>query len=91
MDPLRDACVYASIDFIHLRARQDDFAEMPPLVLVATPLVDLLHVPCRSEHGNSQETAYFLSGPKVMIDAFRSSLTADCGVAPENVLVDAWE
>jgi ferredoxin-NADP reductase len=44
-----------------------------------------------AEHGDSRETAYFLSGPKIMIDAFRASLIEDCGVAPKNVLVDAWE
>jgi len=44
-----------------------------------------------AEHGNAQQTAYYLSGPKAMIDAFRSSLTGNCGVTTERVLVDAWE
>ena len=41
--------------------------------------------------GDIRETAFYLSGPKAMIDTFRSSLTGDCGVAPEYVFVDAWE
>ena len=41
--------------------------------------------------GDIRETAFYLSGPKAMIDTFRSRLTDECGVASERVLVDAWE
>jgi ferredoxin-NADP reductase len=44
-----------------------------------------------AEHGDSPDTSYYLSGPRAMIDAFRTVLTDDCGVAAERVLVDAWE
>jgi ferredoxin-NADP reductase len=44
-----------------------------------------------AEHGDSPCTAYYLSGPKAMIDAFRAALIDDCGVTAERVLVDAWE
>jgi ferredoxin-NADP reductase len=36
-------------------------------------------------------TAFFLSGPKPMIDAFRRTLTDAYALAPEQVLIDAWE
>ena len=38
-----------------------------------------------------EATAFYLSGPKSMIDAFRDALTGRHGLAPEQVLIDAWE
>jgi len=37
------------------------------------------------------DTAFYLSGPKPMIDALRFALVEQHGIAPERVLVDAWE
>lgn len=37
------------------------------------------------------ETAFFLSGPKVMIDSFAAQLQTSYGLPPEQVLIDAWE
>mgnify|MGYP006426456343 CR=1 FL=1 len=39
----------------------------------------------------TQDTAFFLSGPKSMIEHFRQSLIDTHGVSPEQVLIDAWE
>ena len=36
-------------------------------------------------------TAFYLSGPKAMIDQFQESLLSDYGLAPDQVLIDAWE
>ena len=36
------------------------------------------------------QTAFFLSGPKAMIDAFQSHLLSQ-GLMPEQILIDAWE
>jgi ferredoxin-NADP reductase len=36
------------------------------------------------------DTAFYLSGPKLMIDAFQMQLVGKHGVAPEQVLIDAW-
>lgn len=44
-----------------------------------------------AQYGDSPQTAYYLSGPKAMIDAFRTVLTDECGVTADRVLVDAWE
>jgi ferredoxin-NADP reductase len=41
--------------------------------------------------GDARETAFYLSGPKDMIDGFKACLVGECGVPPERVLVDAWE
>ena len=41
-----------------------------------------------SKHGT--ESSYFISGPPVMIKAFRQSLI-DCGVPGKQVLTDEWE
>ena len=38
-----------------------------------------------------ESTAFFLSGPKPMIEIFRDSLTTSYGLSPEQVLIDAWE
>ena len=38
-----------------------------------------------------ESTAFFLSGPKPMIEMFRDSLTTSYGLSPEQVLIDAWE
>jgi ferredoxin-NADP reductase len=37
------------------------------------------------------DTVFYLSGPKSMIDTFRNSLVNDFGVADHCVLIDAWE
>ena len=44
-----------------------------------------------TESGNIDDTAFYLSGPKAMVDTFRQQLTHDHGIAIERVLVDAWE
>ncbi|MFB1490751.1 MULTISPECIES: ferredoxin--NADP reductase [unclassified Thiocapsa] len=36
-------------------------------------------------------TAFFLSGPKAMIDSFQQALLSVHGLAPAQVLIDAWE
>lgn len=36
-------------------------------------------------------TAFYLSGPKAMIDAFRQRLTGTYGLSPDQVFIDAWE
>lgn len=36
-------------------------------------------------------TAFFLSGPKGMIDVFQRELSGTYGVKPEQVIIDAWE
>ena len=38
-----------------------------------------------------ESTAFYLSGPKRMIDEFQESLLTGYGLAPEQVLIDAWE
>ena len=43
-----------------------------------------------TELGGIENTVFFLSGPKVMIDIFRGRLIDDFGVANEHVLIDAW-
>lgn len=51
--------------------------------------IDLVTVMANT--ADTQGTAFYLSGPKPMIEAFRADLTSTYGVAPERVLVDAWE
>ncbi len=36
-------------------------------------------------------TAFYLSGPKAMIDQFQQALLKDHGLAPEQVFIDAWD
>jgi ferredoxin-NADP reductase len=43
------------------------------------------------ECGDAADAAFLLSGPKAMIDAFRSQLQEIHSVRSERVLVDAWE
>lgn len=43
-----------------------------------------------AEQPETAQTAFFLSGPKVMIDTFRAYLEEQ-GIAPEQILIDAWE
>ena len=43
-----------------------------------------------AEQPEISQTAFFLSGPKAMIDAFQSFLLSQ-GLMPEQILVDAWE
>jgi ferredoxin-NADP reductase len=40
---------------------------------------------------DGRRAAYYLCGPQEMISAFRLRLTAEFGVAEENVKIDAWE
>ena len=40
---------------------------------------------------NPARTAFYLSGPKPMIDAFQNALQAKFGLSAEQVLIDAWE
>jgi len=42
------------------------------------------------EQPEVSQTAFFLSGPKAMIDAFQSYLLSQ-GLMPEQILIDAWE
>jgi ferredoxin-NADP reductase len=44
-----------------------------------------------NECADPKHTAFYLSGPKAMIDAFRLALVSDRGLAPQQVMVDAWE
>ncbi len=37
------------------------------------------------------DAAFYLSGPKLMIDAFQTQLIGSHGVAKEQVFIDAWE
>lgn len=43
-----------------------------------------------AEQPDITQTAFSLSGPKPMIDAFQAYLQAQ-GLAPEQILIDAWE
>ena len=43
-----------------------------------------------AEQPNRSQTAFFLSGPKAMIDAFKAYLEEQ-GTAPDQILIDAWE
>lgn len=43
-----------------------------------------------AEQPDLKQTAFFLSGPKAMIDAFQDYLLSE-GLSPEQVLIDAWE
>ena len=43
------------------------------------------------ECADPTSTAFYLSGPKAMIDAFQQALLTNYGLAPEQVLIDAWE
>ena len=43
-----------------------------------------------AEQPDASRTAFFLSGPKAMIDAFQTYLQRQ-GIAPEQILIDAWE
>jgi Flavodoxin reductases (ferredoxin-NADPH reductases) family 1 len=36
-------------------------------------------------------TAFYLSGPKAMIDHFQQALLNDHGLTPEQVFIDAWD
>lgn len=38
-----------------------------------------------------EATAFYLSGPKPMIEAFQGSLIGTHGLSPSQVLIDAWE
>lgn len=44
-----------------------------------------------SKIDGSLETAYYLSGPKGMVDTFRATLTDELGVSSQRVMVDDWE
>ena len=43
-----------------------------------------------AEQPDTHQTAFFLSGPKAMIDAFQTYLQSQ-GLAPGQILIDAWE
>ena len=43
-----------------------------------------------AEQPDISQTAFFLSGPKSMIEAFQAYLRSE-GLGPEQILVDAWE
>jgi ferredoxin-NADP reductase len=49
-------------------------------------LADLITGP-----NSTQDTAWFLSGPKAMIDSFRDKLTSIYGLSADQILIDAWE
>ncbi|MBK8637466.1 MAG: FAD-dependent oxidoreductase [Chromatiaceae bacterium] len=40
---------------------------------------------------DANSTAFYLSGPKPMIETVRNCLTTDYNLAPKQVLIDAWE
>jgi ferredoxin-NADP reductase len=44
-----------------------------------------------SECSDPARTAFYLSGPKAMIDAFQEALLTIHGLAADQVLIDAWE
>ena len=44
-----------------------------------------------AEQHDPQRCLFYLSGPKLMIDAFSTRLKSHHSIAPERVLVDAWE
>jgi len=41
--------------------------------------------------GGTAGCTFYLSGPRAMIDSFKSGLEQGHGVAPERVVIDAWE
>ncbi|MDA2928561.1 hypothetical protein MYX84_01225 [Acidobacteria bacterium AH-259-O06] len=41
--------------------------------------------------GADRPAAHYLSGPKAMVDRFRSDLTARFSVPSARVLIDAWD
>ena len=43
-----------------------------------------------AEQPDRTQTAFFLSGPKAMIDTFQAHLQEQ-GIGPEQILIDAWE
>lgn len=43
-----------------------------------------------AELGNVDDSSFYLSGPKVMIEAFRIRLTGAHGIPGHRVLIDAW-
>ena len=51
--------------------------------------IDLAHIMANTDKPES--AAFYLSGPKSMIEAFRVALTGTYGLAPTQVLIDAWE
>ena len=44
-----------------------------------------------ADQDDPQKCLFYLSGPKLMIDAFSTRLKSHHRIAPERVLVDAWE
>lgn len=43
------------------------------------------------ELGNLDDTAFYLSGPRQMIEAFKVRLTGTHGITNDRVLIDAWD
>ena len=44
-----------------------------------------------TELGDIGKTAFYISGPKQMIDYFLADLNGECGIPLERLIVDAWE
>jgi ferredoxin-NADP reductase len=66
------------------------FSEQPTAAIdVASGRLDL--APMVAELGDLAEATFYLSGPKAMITSFKAGLHEAHGVAPDRVLMDAWE
>ncbi|WP_020503312.1 ferredoxin--NADP reductase [Lamprocystis purpurea] len=84
---LADQCAAAIPDFqVHYYAEKHTDSADPQ---VQTGRIDLRNIIC--DNKLTQETAFFLSGPKSMIQSLRDGLIHTHRVSTEQVLIDAWE
>ncbi len=84
---LADRCATACAGF-HVRY----YAEQPAAGAdprITPGRLDLSHIMAATPA--PEATAFYLSGPQPMIAAFQDALTGPYGLAPAQVLIDAWE
>jgi ferredoxin-NADP reductase len=84
----RDLAQRCAAELPWFRARF--FSEQPaPDVELLSGRIDVARI--AAELGDLADTTFYLSGPKAMIESFKTALQAACGVPPDRVLMDAWE
>ena len=84
---LADRCAARVKGFQVRYFAEDDVADDDPAV--ARGRLNLTHI--LPELGTPAETGFFLSGPKPMIDGLQAGLRDIPGIAPEQIVIDAWE
>lgn len=68
------------------------FVEQMPTTEDTQLKVGRLELPAiMSELGDTSRTAFYISGPKTMIETFQQRLMGEFGVDAERVHIDAWE